>query len=131
MVLKNQTCVLMASIVVSVGAIYVWNRFFSAHTLSAHTLYLARCYLNDFLAGVMLYPIWYLVCALFLRSPEEKLFFKDRYIILCTLIAGFFWEYVTPFLRTDSVSDPLDIIAYLLGAIVFCFIRRLKIRLAK
>ena len=117
---------LVTLIIFTAGIIYVWNRFFSAHSY-----FLQRCYLNDFLAGLTLYPLWYVACALLFRYREGRLFFRDTHILIGTLVAGIFWEYVAPFFRVDSVSDPFDIIAYLIGSIVFCVIRRLWNKLPK
>jgi hypothetical protein len=39
-----------------------------------------------------------------------------------TLFCGLLWEYVTPFYRKDTTSDLLDIIAYMLGGLLFWFV---------
>lgn len=43
-------------------------------------------------------------------------------IIIFTILVGLFWEYLTPLYRADSASDPFDILAYLIGAIVYYLI---------
>lgn len=41
-------------------------------------------------------------------------------ILLC--MCGMFWEYVTPLFRKDTISDPCDIIAYLIGGIIYWYL---------
>jgi len=40
--------------------------------------------------------------------------------------AGLFWEYGAPLLRSDTVSDPIDILAYMLGGYIYWFILQKK-----
>jgi hypothetical protein len=69
-------------------------------------------YLNDMLAPILF--LAYINIALYIRS------FKD--IMTVTLLAGLFWEYVSPLFKANSVSDPLDICAYMMGGIIFYII---------
>ena len=39
--------------------------------------------------------------------------------VIFMLICGIFWEYVAPLFVENSVSDPLDIVAYVSGAVVY------------
>ena len=32
---------------------------------------------------------------------------------------GVFWEYVTPLFRVETVSDPFDILTYIVGGILY------------
>ncbi|NLM45185.1 MAG: hypothetical protein GX200_00080 [Firmicutes bacterium] len=40
-------------------------------------------------------------------------------ILLLVLAAGLFWEYVTPLYLPHSTSDPLDLLAYLAGGMLY------------
>lgn len=41
------------------------------------------------------------------------------------LLCGLFWEYVSPLLVSGSVSDPLDLVAYLAGGLAVLPLLRL------
>lgn len=82
-----------------------------------------RCHFNDLMAGV-LFPayvnIWLALAGRRLRGFVHPL--------LCTLAAGCFWEFVTPLYRPQSVSDPLDLAAYLAGTLVYCAANRFAMK---
>ena len=50
------------------------------------------------------------------------------HILLLMLLSGFFWEVITPLYRSDTVGDPIDVIAYCLGGSIYCFAARLSFR---
>ncbi len=70
------------------------------------------------------------VCFLLLISlaltfcVRRRLGFNLIHVELLTLLCGLFWEYVTPLYRPATVSDPFDLVAYLLGGIIFWFVCR-------
>lgn len=77
-----------------------------------------QCYFNDILAGILLNAIAQIMLT-------NKGFKYTPYRGLClTIVAGIFWEYVAPLFNSKTVSDPLDIIAYLTGFIIFTIIER-------
>ena len=43
-------------------------------------------------------------------------------IELLLFLCGVFWEYITPLFRTDTVSDPYDIVAYMCGGFIYWII---------
>jgi hypothetical protein len=74
-------------------------------------------YLNDFLAMPLL-----------LSYSNILMFAGKRYFLLLTtlksvipfsILVGLFWEYVTPLYRSSKVCDPYDLIAYVLGSLVY------------
>ena len=78
-----------------------------------------RGHFNDLMAGILFPAYVNLVLSLFgmrMRSWLEPLLF--------TLVAGIFWEYVTPLYRPQSVSDVWDIVAYLVGTLNYCALTR-------
>jgi len=74
-----------------------------------------RGHFNDLMAGV-LFPAYVnlMLAVMGLRMHGWIM------PLLFTLAAGIFWEYVTPLYRPQSVSDPWDVAAYLLGALNYC-----------
>ncbi len=39
-------------------------------------------------------------------------------------VCGVVWEYVTPLYKPDTTSDPLDLLAYMLGAVIYWALAR-------
>lgn len=72
-----------------------------------------QCYFNDILAGITLNAM---------MSSTTK--YTPRWGLCLTLAAGIFWEYIAPLFNSRSVSDSLDIVAYLTGFIIFTIIER-------
>ncbi len=44
---------------------------------------------------------------------------------LC-LAVGSIWEYVTPVMKPSSISDPIDIVCYVCGGIIYWLILRIS-----
>ncbi|MCL2688133.1 MAG: hypothetical protein FWE58_06315 [Methanobrevibacter sp.] len=72
---------------------------------------------NDFLASVLI--LAYINICLSFIDYELKSFYV---LIVVILLISFVWEYVAIFIKPYSVFDYLDIIAYLIGAIVYWMI---------
>lgn len=53
--------------------------------------------------------------------PLTRVLPAAAFLLLC----GLFWEYVSPLLVSGSVSDPLDLLAYLAGGLVVLPLLRL------
>ncbi|WP_413827031.1 hypothetical protein, partial [Methanobrevibacter sp. UBA313] len=54
---------------------------------------------------------------------------KSVIIILITLIAIFFWEYLSLFLKPGSVFDWYDILAYLISMIIYLLILKFYLKI--
>ena len=79
-----------------------------------------QCYFNDILAGILLNAFAQIMLT-------NKGFKYTPYRGLClTIVAGIFWEYIAPLFNSRSVSDPLDIIAYLTGCIILTIINKIE-----
>lgn len=78
-----------------------------------------KCYFNDILgtAGFLL-----LISIALTFQIKRPIQINILHVVLFTLLCGTFWEYITPLYRSETVSDPLDIIAYLIGALIFWYI---------
>ena len=60
----------------------------------------------------------------------RQILWKKAALTLVSLLAagvlcGLFWEYVSPLLISGSVSDPLDLLAYLAGGLAVLPLLRL------
>ncbi|MFN8469053.1 MAG: hypothetical protein U0X20_26080 [Caldilineaceae bacterium] len=41
------------------------------------------------------------------------------FLLMVVTAAGCYWEYITPLYRPTSVTDPLDMVAYWIGACLY------------
>lgn len=79
-----------------------------------------QCYFNDILAGILLNAIAQIMLTNkgFKYTPYRGLYL--------TIVAGIFWEYITPLFNSRSISDPLDIVAYLTGFLILTIINKIE-----
>lgn len=75
-------------------------------------------YLNDIL-GTVVFLLYLCIVRSVLKIQYR---FKLVHVVIITLVCGIIWEYLTPFYRNDTVSDPWDILAYMFGGILFWYI---------
>ena len=83
---------------------------------------------NDLLGGVAF--LAYVNLLISLVKPEfrlKRLASMLAFIFLC----GLFWEYAAPLFVANSVSDPLDLATYMIGAFVYWLIFRATISRAE
>ena len=76
-----------------------------------------RCYFNDIFG----YTGYLLLIGIFV-SFQTRWKIGGKHIIVFTLCCGFFWEYITPLYRKDTVSDVLDMAAYMFGSGLYWFV---------
>ena len=69
---------------------------------------------NDFLASILILA-YINICLSFIDYELRSL----HILIAIILIISFVWEYIAIFIKPHSVCDYLDVIAYLIGAIVY------------
>lgn len=104
-------------IILGVLSLYFLNNsYFKLHTAGI-VGYIMICHFNDYLCGVLF--LAYSNIFLATKNLELKKFFPS---MLYSFLAGVFWEYITPLYRKNSVSDWLDVFAYVVGGITYCFI---------
>ncbi len=73
-----------------------------------------KCYFNDVLAMPLLLSY---SSILFYAINKEKI--TMNFAVILTIVVSFFWEYVTPIYKKDSISDINDIIAYFFGTFIY------------
>lgn len=74
-------------------------------------------YFNDVLAGVFLWESISIIAIL--KRNDNYIQTEFIKIMILTIIIGFFWEYITPFYKVSSTSDPLDLLSYVIGSIIY------------
>lgn len=99
---------------VSFGA-YLINRAFRNGVGEGALKYFLCCYFNDIVGSVTFMSLTNIILLLLGFRGINKLL----YIEALLLGAGIFWEYAAPLFRSDTVSDPFDILAYLLGGMIY------------
>lgn len=79
------------------------------------------CYYNDIIGAVSFSAY----CDIISSNSIVQKYKIDRLwkLEIILFICGLFWEYLTPIIRTNTVSDIFDILAYLSGGIVFWLIK--------
>lgn len=75
------------------------------------------CYFKDLVGSIA-----FLAYCNFLLSTQKKEIVHLHHIVLLMLPCGLVWEYVAPFFRSDTVTDVLDLVAYIFGGIIYWII---------
>ena len=100
--------------------LYVINRFYLKHLDIPYIGYLLKNHFNDFIGGFVFPSYLNLVLVLSGRNPILK--FTSLFgIMLCVSLL---WEYVFPLFLSYSTSDILDVLAYMLGTILYYFVMK-------
>jgi len=95
--------------------IYIFNNLIIKNIT---TIVFFHCYFNDLLASIVFLSFLdFILYFIPYRTPIIT-FWQTMIIIL---FAGLFWEYISPFYRVNSVSDPYDLIMYFIGALIYWF----------
>jgi hypothetical protein len=89
--------------------------FLKINNSSLH--YFFSGYFDDLLAPILLLSYVNLILSIY-----NKKIYTLRYLILFILLVSIVWEYLVVYIKPDSVSDPLDILCYILGTIIYWII---------
>lgn len=76
-------------------------------------------YFNDIIGGMTFVAYTNLVLS-FRNIKMHKMWQIELLLFSC----GIFWEFITPLYRVDTVSDILDIFAYMLGGLLYWIITK-------
>jgi hypothetical protein len=120
---RNHFIILNIAVIASCGIAYLLNQQVLKR-LSDN--FLIQGYFNSFFATPLLLAYSnILVC---LGRLHYLLFLSLTRIVPFAILAGLFWQYVTPLYRSSKVFNPYELVAYTLGsisywAIVKCFAR--------
>ena len=94
----------------AIMGLYALNRFVLLPRADGLLHRLLSGYFADFLAGGMMIVLLFAALHLAHRKPPSP-----WHCLALALVCGLFWEYITPLYLPQSVSDPWDILAVLLG----------------
>ena len=98
------------------------NKLLKHNTTGALRMFLV-CYFNDFMA-----PIFLLAYSNILLGTKNMRLGKIKHILPFCLCMGCIWEFFAPIIKNGSVTDPYDIIAYLLGGGMYWVIEKIRTR---
>lgn len=100
------------------SAICLSNKFGIINFSDSLLKRLIKSYFNDIFGCVcflLLISIALTICA------KRPIRINLLHVEILTFTSGIYWEYITPLYRPKTISDPLDIVAYMLGGILFWF----------
>ena len=116
---KNRTEFFGCALIV---AIYILNKKVLINTYKGEESVFLKDYLNDLMAPVFVLLISIIV--LRLAGYELNKFWM---VMLIGLFAAIVWEFLIPLINQNSVTDPKDLICYMIGALVYYGIKNIKI----
>ena len=115
----------IAFIIIFMG-LYTLNRLFLIHITEGVTNQFCRWHLNDLICPLVILP--YIEVLVLSNGYEIVSIVKIISIGLC---CAFIWEYVIPIFKVSSISDPLDVVCYLLGSFLYASALHISIMLEK
>ena len=97
--------------------LYILNRFIILNINNSTVHYFFSSYFDDILAPLLLFSYINL-----LLSFYNKKMYSLKYLIIFIILVSIVWEYLIVFIKPTSVSDPIDVIFYVLGTIIYWII---------
>ncbi len=116
---KRDIVVRQAIILCVVVIVYLVNKVVLRNGSTVGALRLAACYLSDLMAPIAVFSASNIVFA-FAGFQLRKLLPMMGFCV----VAASVWEFVAPLFIPESVSDPLDVIVYFAGGILYWLINR-------
>lgn len=116
---KNNLLFYLSILSVS-SLLYLFNNIIFKKITIGFINYFFICYFNDILA-----PIWILSYSNILLSENKKEMVKLSVTLSFTFCCGLIWEFFTPLIKKTSVTDIIDLFAYLFGGLIFWYIQKL------
>lgn len=95
--------------------LYLLNRVCKSYINIPFIGYICRCHLNDFFGGI----VFMAYINLLLFNYKKIRIANLLHTILIMIICGILWEYFFPLFLPYSISDFYDVIAYVVGGIVY------------
>lgn len=93
---------------------YLINQVFKYNYSNVYVNWFMTCYFNDIVGSIAFIAY----CNILL---EYRLYnhLKLNQIIALLFLCGLFWEYIAPLFISYSISDPLDVVAYISGGLIY------------
>jgi hypothetical protein len=97
--------------------LFDFNKLIFLNISYYHLNYFFSGYFDDLLAPILLFSYMNLVL-----SFINKKIYSIKYLILIIILCSFVWEYLVIFIKPGSVSDPIDILCYFIGTLIYWII---------
>ena len=97
--------------------LYLLNRFIILNINNFTIHYFFSSYFDDLLAPLLLFSYINI-----LLSFYNKKIYSLKYLIMSILLVSIVWEYLIVFIKHKSVSDPIDVIFYISGTLIYWII---------
>lgn len=102
--------------------LYFFNNYYLKQNTAGFFHWICTCYFDDFMGGTL-----FLAYTNVFLATQGKLISKLWMCLGYMFLVGLFWEYWTPLVKKDSVSDVGDLISYLFGAVLYWGLLKLQI----
>lgn len=99
--------------------LYLLNKFIILNINNYTLHYFFSGYFDDLLAPLLLFSYINL-----LLSFYNKKLYSLKYLIIFILIVSVIWEYLVPLIKPTSVTDPKDVLFYILGTFIYWLIHK-------
>ena len=106
-------------IICSVVCLYLLNNSCFKKCSKNVLQYFFVCYFNDLICTPLLLAYVNLLLSLIGHSLSKLL-----HILFLCLCAGLVWEFVAPLMKPSSVTDPIDLLCYLSGGMLYWLLLR-------
>lgn len=104
-------------ILLSVSVLYLANKL----TAGLISCWFMRCYFNDVCCG-----IWFMAFTNLLLWFRKIRIKRLTYILLYIGLWGIYWEIIGPYVKEIAVTDIWDLVAYLMGSLIYGIIISVK-----
>ncbi len=108
------------SIFITCIILYGFNRIIFSSINNYNLHYFFSSYFNDLLAPLLLFSYINLILSLI-----DKKMYSLKYLFLIIILSSFVWEFIAPIFKPNSISDPIDILFYFIGTMVYWIIYKM------
>lgn len=99
--------------------LHVLNVFILSNISNYELNYFFSCYFDDLLAPLLLFSYINILLSIY-----NKKMYSLKYLIIFILLVSLVWEYLIIFIKPTSVTDPLDVLFYVLGTLIYWMIHK-------
>jgi len=100
--------------------LHLLNRFFLLNIDNYCLHYFFSSYFDDLLAPLLLFSYINLLLSIY-----NKKIYSLKYLIIFILLVSIVWEYLIVFAKPTSVSDPIYVLFYVFGTIIYWIIHKM------
>ena len=108
------------SIFITSIILYGFNTIIFSSINNYNLHYFFSSYFNDLLAPLLLFSYINLILSLI-----DKKMYSLKYLFLIIILSSFVWEFIAPIFKPNSISDPIDILFYFIGTMVYWIIYKM------